>query len=411
MSAPRQLLILAHIWPEAAASAASTRLLDLISSFQAAGFTLTVSADGRENGATEALRERGCVCVRMAPNDSSFDPWLQALNPELVLFDRFTTEEKFAWRVRALCPQALRVLDTIDLHFLRSAREKVLKAGLTPSWEELLRAAGDIAPREVAAIYRSDLSLIVSELELKLLHERCGVPLHLLHLCRLYYPQPGIIRPLADRQGFSMIGNFKHPPNVDAVLYLRDELWPSIRARLPEAVVHIWGSYATPGQLAWSNPKRGFIIEGYVADQFAALGSARVNLAPLRFGAGIKGKIADGWWAGTPAVTMPVGAEGMHEDLPFGGIIAGDNEAFVAAACALYQDEGLWQKASEAGRAIIAQLYSEAATTQALHKRLNWLLEHRDAERIRNFTGSILWQQSMRSTEYFSRWIEAKNSK
>lgn len=413
MSQSKRILVLGQIWPEAAASAASTRLLDLIDAFQAAGYSVTVSADGKENSATEALRQRGIDCERLAPNDSQFDQWVKDLDPLVTLFDRFTTEEKFSWRVRAACPDSLRILDTIDLHFLRLAREKAFRSqGLTSlSWQEVLHFSGDLAARETAAIYRSDLSLIVSDAEARLLVDHCGIPYDRLQLCRLLYPDPLAPPTFAERQNFSMIGNFKHPPNVDAVLFLRGELWPLIRQRLPQAKVEVWGAHASTQHLAWNDPASGFYVKGYCPDSLAMLQKTRVNLAPLRYGAGIKGKIADGWWAGTPAVTMPVGAEGMHEKLPFAGHIAVDAADFAAAAVRLHEEATSWQHASEAGLDLIRSLYSAEATTIPLLRKISWLLEHRDTMRLNNFTGTILWQQGLRSTEYFSRWIEAKNQK
>jgi glycosyltransferase involved in cell wall biosynthesis len=136
----------------------------------------------------------------------------------------------------------------------------------------------------------------------------------------------------------------------------------------------------------------------------------RVNLAPLRFGAGIKGKIADGWWSGTPAITTGVGAEGMYGSLPFGGFVAETIEDLARAAVNLYHDQKLWEDLSRKGLQIMTDLYSPDVTLEPFLKRLHWLLEHRERHRLSNFTGEILWQTGLRATEYFSRWIEEKRT-
>lgn len=410
----RKLLFLTQIWPEPKASAAHQRTMSLIEAFLDAGYAVTVSADSRETESTERLRERGCQCVRHAPNDSSFDAWVAALQPDLTIFDRFTTEEKFSWRVRNAYPASLRVLDTIDLHFLRGGREAAVKAGRSAegniTWPELCRWAGDLLLRELAAIYRSDLSLLVSDYELALLRDTCSVPKELLQLCRLIYPsaQATVRRPLfSERRGFTMVGTFRHPPNEDALVYLKAQIWPGIKARLPQAELKVWGSHALPRHLVLSGP--GLSVEGFLPDVASGLAAARVNLAPLRYGAGIKGKVADGWAQGTPAVASPVAAEGMHENRPFGGLIAEGPEAFIEAAVRLHEDEGAWTKASEQGLALLQELYQPQQNTGLLLERIEKLWVEREESRARNLFGAIVWQQGMRSTEYFSRWLEVKN--
>ena len=409
-----KILLLASIWPEARASGASTRVLDLATALQKAGARVTISAAGREGAPTDALRQQGLSCIRLAPNDDTFDAYVAELQPDLTIFDRFATEEKFGWRVRRVCPASLRVLDTIDLHWLRLARQRALAAVTDapeelPPIERLWELSGDTGPRELAAIYRSDLTLVVSDVELDILIETCGVPASLLHLCRLSYPQPPpVAQPFAARSGYAMIGNFRHPPNADAVLWLKHEVWPRLRQWHPDAEIDVWGAYAQPQHLALSAPAAGFHVRGFVADQFAELGRRRVNLAPLRHGAGIKIKISDGWWCGTPAAATPIAAEGMHDDRPFGGLVGGNAVTLAEAAVRLHEDQSAWAAAALAGRGLIEDLYSAAATMGPLLERLRRLLRQPDRARQRNVTGQILWQQGLRSTEYFSRWIAAK---
>lgn len=409
----KRLLFLTQIWPEAQASAASTRTLSLLAAFHEAGYEITVGADSRETAATEGLRDLGYACVRLAPNDATFDSWVAELQPSVTCFDRFTTEEKFSWRVRAHCPNSLRVLDTIDLHFLRLGREKALATGLgwphvTP-WAELQNLAGDSLLRELAAIYRSDLSLIVSDFEMRLLELECGLPASLLQLCRLVYSRPTAPLPqlpFSAREGFAMVGTFRHPPNEDALRYLKTHIWPGIRAQLPQAEIRVWGSHAKAHHLAQSG--QGIRVEGFTDKLPEVLRQTRVNLAPLRYGAGIKGKISDGWEQGTPTVATSLAAEGMHAELDFGGLVALDPESFIASAVKLYRDQELWEQASRSGLAILEALYRPELNTSALVQRVEFMQHELEESRRRNLVGRILWQQGLRSTEYFSRWLEAK---
>jgi glycosyltransferase involved in cell wall biosynthesis len=159
----------------------------------------------------------------------------------------------------------------------------------------------------------------------------------------------------------------------------------------------------------------GFRVKGWAKDPGGAretLGRYRVNLAPLRFGAGIKGKIIDGWEAGTPCVSTAIGAEGMAGGMDFGGFVAElERDAFAEAAASLYLDPKRWEQAREQGAAILKSLYCSRMGAKAWVERLERLVAERGIVRARNFTGAMLWHHQHRSTEYFSRWIEEKNKR
>lgn len=408
----KKVLILGSIWPEPRASAASTRVLNIVQALLRAGFQVSFSADAKETSATSGLREMGVFCLRLPQNDQAFRSFVRQLQPDVAIFDRFTVEEKFSWQVREQCPDCLRVLDTVDLHFVRHARGRAFFAGEpAETWPEIRKWAEDKPCREIAAIYRSDLSLVVSDYEMRLLIEDAGVPARLLLLSRLTYDAPPAVVPsFHERAGYVMIGSFRHPPNEDSVYWTQKQLWPAIRKIDRGASIHVYGSHAQKKHLQLSAPATGFHVKGYAEDACHLMAKSRINLAPLRFGAGIKGKIADGWWSGTPVVTTPIGAEGMHQGLPFGGIVTRTVKELAEAAVHLYHDQPSWEKFSAQGRAIMGELYTWRATMDPFVERLSWLLENRTTERLQNFTGAMLWQTGMRATEYFSRWIEAKQT-
>lgn len=397
-----KVLLIGHVWPEPTSSAAGVREMNLIRAFGEEGWEVIVQSQARENEFSAALNRMGVRTVSLGANDSRFDEFVSDLKPDYAIFDRFITEEQFGWRVREHSPETVRVLDTIDLHFLRRARERAFTEGTA------LELRSDDAFREIASIYRSDLTLLVSDFELALLTSEFGVPAGALELATLAYEASPTVE--SDRAGFSMIGNFRHPPNADSVRWLRDELWPAIRSRIPSAEVHVFGSYPSREMMSLDQPKSGFRVLGPVDDSVRTLAKYRVNLAPLRFGAGIKGKIADGWCAGIPVVTTPVGAEGMRLDSRFGGIVADNALGFIDAACKLYEDDALRAALASIGRETIESRFSFTALKATLIPRLLSLRDGLAETRRANFVGSMLWHHTLKSTTYFSRWIELKES-
>ena len=139
------------------------------------------------------------------------------------------------------------------------------------------------------------------------------------------------------------------------------------------------------------------------------MGAARICLAPLRFGAGIKGKLMDAMLCGTPNITTPMGAEAMGDDVPWPGVIEQSAEALAAAAVALYQDRELWTQAQEDGRRLLARRYDQSLHGPALVACLEHCRSGLAAHRRDNFTGSMLRHHAHKSTQYMSQWIEAKN--
>ncbi len=421
---PNSLLVIGYVWPEPRSSAASGHMMQLLDCFLERGWRITFASPANEGEHKADLQALGIAEQLIELNNESFDTFVRDLNPSVVLFDRFMMEEQFGWRVEQQCPQALRVLETVDLHTLRDARQQLLKAhlaaGLGDDCEALFNppaevlyqhmAASDTAQREIASIYRCDLSLMVSDDEIRLLGEHFRLPAALLVHCPLLLnstPRP--TRPFAERAHFISIGNFRHAPNWDAVLWLKQSIWPLIRQQLPQAQLHVYGAYTPPKATALHNAAQGFHIMNWAPDALVVMESARVCLAPLRFGAGIKGKIADAMLCGTPNVTTPMGAEGMHGELPWPGEIVGNAAEFAEAAVRLYRDEHAWQRAQDQGWALLAARYDRQAIGQLLMQRIEDCLANLAEHRLQNFTGTMLRHHQHKSTKYMAQWIEAKN--
>jgi hypothetical protein len=340
------------------------------------------------------------VAHSVAVNDSGFDAWVKELAPDIVIFDRFMTEEQFGWRVAQQCPEALRVLDTSDLHCLRVARERSVKQG------EPLNLFNDTALREIAAIYRSDLTLMISEFEMELLRREYSIPEHLLAYWPFSVSLPNSYPAYAARQGFMMIGSLMHPPNLDAALWCRQEIWPLIRRRLPDVELHCYGSYGDRYAQQLHAPKQGFHFKGRAEDALQTMAGYRVNLAPLRYGAGLKGKVFDGFLTGTPTVVTPVAAEGIYPDPHFADATP---EAFVHRAVELYRDKTAWEVRQHAEQVVCGERFDAMSWLPRFPELLKQAFQERHALRELNFVGQMLRHHQHRSTEFMSRWIEAKN--
>ena len=429
-----KVLIMGYVWPEVTSSAAGLRDWNLVNYFLKQNWKVLYSSQAKENEFTKKLVDSGVTTVRHAPNDNRFNTWISHEQPDFVVFDRFVTEEQFGWRVRDNFPPCVQILDTQDLHFLRKQRQQAREQGKY-SLDEIAKGTiplqSETALRELASIYRSDCTILISDFEMHLLREVYNVPASSLHLCRLSYRPPEKFIPFEKRKkDFCMIGNFRHPPNVDATLWMKNEIWPLIRKKLPEAEVDIYGAYPSRENVKLSNADDGFNVKGPVKDHLKMLKKYKLNLAPLRFGAGIKGKISDGWYCGTPVVTTPIGAEGMAENFPFGGEVStfsksessirsgdacvGDSlfaaQDFATRAVSLYLDNKKWQESQSRGGDIINNLYSEDLNGRALINRMLHTKENLESIRSSNMIGSILNYQLNRGSKYFSLWIEEKNN-
>jgi len=383
--------------------------MQLIGLFREENYQITFASTATISEKTADLESQHISIKNILLNDSSFDGFVKELNPEIVIFDRYITEEQFGWRVSENCPKALKILDTEDLHFLRKVREEAVKNGKTISEANLF---SETAKRELASILRCDLSLVISEFEIQLLQNKFKISSEIL------YYLPFLVEAVSEeteipsfekRENFLAIGNMLHAPNVDSVLQLK-ELWSEIKKQLPNTELHIYGAYASQQILQLNNKKEGFIIKGWAEDVEITMKNYRVQLAPLRFGAGLKGKLLDAMRFGLPSVTTEVGAEGMHGNLPFGGGIATSKEDFINASVELYSEEKLWKQAEQNGFQIIKQRFQKRFFSADFKKQIRQLLKNLEKHRQRNFLGQILQHQTLQSSKYLSKWIEAKNN-
>lgn len=389
-------VVFVYVWPEPRSSAAGVRTVQLCRDLQALGYELSALSPCRPNEASAELEASGIRAIPCPANDSSVDAWLKALAPDLVIYDRFVMEEHFGWKARALWPEALHIVDTQDIHSVRRARERLLREGKDP----MDLAGADFSPdleRELSSLHRADACLVVSAWEKEWLAGQ-GYPPERVFWLPFAAAREEKIAPFGERSGFAFLGNFRHAPNVDAVNFLAKELWPRLHAEIPEAKLYFYGAYPS-ASVSQMHGKNGIEIPGQVKLHRAALQKHKLLLAPLRFGAGIKGKILEAWATGTPAVGSKVAMEGLNHPA--------HEEDFVAEAVRLYRGESAWESAQTEGFRALAPFEPEL-----LKSKLSEFLAAANGQKNTwraHLTGRMLRHHLHNSTKYFSQWIEAKN--
>lgn len=407
----KKLLVIGHVWPEPNTTAAGGRMLQLLEAFITFDYGITFASTAAKTEYSLDLERLDITEESIVLNHSSFDDFLQKLKPDTVVFDRFMVEEQFGWRVAEFAPNALRVLNTEDLHSLRKAREEAHKK--TDDFSVQQWKDHPMTLREAASIYRSDITLMISPYEMELLQQELNIPtallFHLPFMVAPIFPETSQEWPgFEERSDFVCIGNGKHAPNVDSIKVLKNTIWPQIRKKLPEVNLHIYGAYLPQQVNEMHDPKTGFYVEGWAENVENVLQNAKLLLAPLQFGAGIKGKLLDAMRHGTPSITTEIGAEGMHGDLPWNGTIADDWHTFSEAAMELYQNQGKWSAAQTNGVNLVNTLYEKTHLQDKLKRHLVEVGQNLEFHRGQNFIGKLLQHHTLSSTKYLAKWIEEK---
>ena len=282
----------------------------------------------------------GSIAELLAKRSSEFD---------IVVMSRHYVAVKHLDAVRSFVPNALVVFDTVDLHFLRTERQAELEGST------LARAAARAKrDEELALIRKADVTLVVSPFEQALLAEL--VPDARVMVLSTIHELLSAGKPFAEREGLVFIGGFQHPPNTDAVLWYAREILPRVREALPGAKTYIVGSKVPANVRALA--AEDFIVTGYVPDVTPYFTSCRASIAPLRYGAGVKGKINLAMSYGLPVIATTPSIEGMHLCAGEDVLIGDDPATFAAEIVRVYRDEALWQRLAAGGRDNIRKHFS-----------------------------------------------------
>jgi GT2 family glycosyltransferase len=342
----------------------SLRMFNLLTVFQQLGFKVTfVPMNGqRLSPYTEAMQEEGFECI-YDPFMVSFESFIFSRGNEfdLIVISRATVAETGLPICLKYCPAVPRIFDTVDLHFLRGQRE----AELSESDEKRL-IAESMKALELDAISKCDAALVVSSFEKEVLAE--AVPAARVAVVSNIHRLKEKVAPFSGRNDFVFIGGFEHPPNIDAMLWFVSAILPRIVANLPTAKLHMIGSKMPPAIRDLANDH--VIAHGYVEDVEPFLSSCVLSVAPLRYGAGVKGKINQSMSFGLPVVSTSCGAEGMHLTHGHDILIADEPADFAQQVVRLAQDEKLWTTLSKNGQRNIEEHFSFATARRDLKKLL-----------------------------------------
>ena len=280
---------------------------------------------------------------------------------DAIMLSRHYVATPYVDLAREHAPQALLIFDTVDLHYLRERRAAAISGS-----EALARQAEITREAELDLIRRCDVTLVVSPVELQMLaHEAPGQRVEVLSNI---HEVAGRRADYAARKDIWFVGGFQHEPNVDAVLWFASAIWPRVRAALPDLVFHIVGSKITPEVEALAG--NGIEVHGFVEQIEPFLDGCRVSVAPLRYGAGVKGKVNQSMAFGQPVVATPIAVEGMAIVAGQEALVAEEADAFADAVIRLYQDPELWLRLSDAGLANIQAHFSFESAKSALERIL-----------------------------------------
>jgi GT2 family glycosyltransferase/glycosyltransferase involved in cell wall biosynthesis len=281
---------------------------------------------------------------------------------DIVILSRCDYARKHVKDVQAYAPQGRLIFDTVDLHFVRTKRE----AELTQD-EEIQFNARETEARECELIDQSDETWVVSECERQIVLGKR--PDKSVEVVSNIVEIPGSKTPFSLRRDFLFIGSFLHPPNTDAVVFFMREIYPLVQPRLPEANFYIIGNKAPPEVIALATEK--VIVAGLQPDVGPYFESVKLSIAPLRWGAGVKGKVNQSMAFGVPVVGSSIAVEGMSLTNREHILIADTPQDFAEALVEVYESEELWDHISRNGIEKTKADYSIETATKQLSRLLS----------------------------------------
>ncbi len=359
----RQVLVIDGATPRPDRDSASLRLVNLMRLLQAEGAHVAfLPADLAHAGRHTADLQALGIEAWYAPFAGRLSQWLREHGPrfDVVMVSRHHVLRELLPLLRRAAPRARIVFDSVDLHFLRERRTALLAGD-----SALARAADTTRVLELEMVRDSDVTVVVSEDEAAVLaREAPGARVEVLSNV---HAVAGAGLPFAQRRDIVFVGGFRHPPNVDAVRWFCEEVFPRVRAQLPGVRFHCIGE-GPPDAIARLARDEGVLVHGYIADLAPYMDGCRIAVAPLRVGAGVKGKINLSMAHGQPVVATPVAAEGMHLRDGHDVLLAADAAEFADAIARLYRDAPLWSTLAGNGLESVRRHFSADAARPAARR-------------------------------------------
>jgi GT2 family glycosyltransferase/glycosyltransferase involved in cell wall biosynthesis len=357
-----RVLVVDGTIPDPTRDSGSLRLCGILRLLDQQGWSTCFFPDNRRATRHDQLSLGALGCEVLGAGD--LPQWLRRHGRQLhaVILCRHTVAGQYASLVRQQAPQARLVFDTVDLHFLREGRAADLAGH-----PGLARQATASRRSELRLIEHCDTTLVVSAHEKALLAQL--LPGARVELLSNIHEVPGCRRPAAGRRDLVFIGGWGHPPNADAVRWIAGEILPKLREALPDIRVHVLGDLPDEARAELACP--GLELHGRVPDLQPWLDKCLASLAPLRFGAGVKGKINMAMSHGLPVIATSLAVEGMHLQNGHDVLVADDSAAFVDAVRQLRADATLWDTLSRNGMDNVRQHFSADQAATALLRALD----------------------------------------
>lgn len=358
------VLVIDHQVPMSNRDAGSLRMLGMIRALKALGFQVTFLPDNfvATQPYTSDLQRMG-VEVLYGPLDVHGELMVRGSALTAVILSRPTVSPRWLTIVRELAPSATVIYDTVDLHWVRESR------GIAVNGSGCTSAAKVTALRELelAMVRGSDATLVVTDVERRTLEAE--VPSAKIRIVPMLHDVADTAPSIVGRGGVVFLGSFAHPPNTDGARQLVEVIMPEVWRSLPELHVTIVGADPPPEVLALQEPR--VEVTGWVEDVESMLHRSRLMVAPLRFGAGMKGKVTQSLALGLPVATTAIGAEGLETDVNSGLLVADDPRELAAKIVEACKDDVLWERLSRCGQATMATACSPKLAYEVFDQLLN----------------------------------------
>jgi GT2 family glycosyltransferase/glycosyltransferase involved in cell wall biosynthesis len=363
--AAKRILIVDACTPTPDQDSGSLRMVNTMRLLRSLGWQVSFFADNRAyvENYTTAVQELGVEVL--------YHPWLsdpvaffreRGAEFDAILLSRHYIAINYLGLARLYAPRARLIFDTVDLHYLREQRAAELAGSA-----ELRKRADVTRAQEHKLMRECDVTLVVSPVEQELLARE--LPQTRVEILSNVHEVYGCRRPFGERRDLVFVGSFQHPPNTDAVLWFAREIFPTVRARLPDVRLHVIGKPVPQEVQALASD--AVVVHGFVADLEPYMDGCRISVAPLRYGAGVKGKVNMAMSYGLPVVATPMAVEGMHLIPGEEAAVAATAAEYAQAVVQLYNDEAAWDRLSRGGLANVEKHFSFASAQAALERILN----------------------------------------
>lgn len=355
-NAKKTVLIVDEHIPKPDEDSGSVRMMRIIEAYQALGYKVVFfpNFSKKQPKYMEPLQQMGVEViygeVRLADYLMAYGYYL-----DVVMMSRPRIGSFYMDLCKALCPNAKLIYDTVDLHYVRLRRQAEFETGDMKKY--LLDMAKKHELLEKYLIKQADVGIVVSEAEVEILKNEKVTNVAVISNIHEVY-RPAYEKSFEDRKDLLFVGGFAHHPNIDAIKWFVDDIFPLVIKKNDSLHLHVVGSNMPDDLRDYLKTKKNVIVDGFVEDLTPLLLSSRVFVAPLRYGAGVKGKIGQAIEYGIPIVSTRIGAEGMFLKHKESGLIADKAEAFADNIIELYSNKNLWNTLQKNQVGIIEQHFS-----------------------------------------------------